>query len=94
MFGLGASAQGVHGKVLEVLGVVIVTRGEGVEATSEAIDWQLEIEVIVVGEDDVETPVQLGGGELMEVLGDEGEADEVGLRALGDELAMAQRAWG
>lgn len=65
-----------------MLGIIIITGGEGVEAAGQPVDGRVEGEVIVVGEDDVEVPVQLGGGELVEMLGDEGDADEVSLGAL------------
>lgn len=94
MFGFCTSAQGVHGQVLEMLGIVVIACGEGIETTSKPIDGRFEADIIVVGEYDVEAPIQLGRCERVEVLGDEGKADEIGLGALMMELAMAGCARG
>ena len=40
-----------------MLCVVVVARSECVEATGEAVDGGVEIEVIIVGEDDVKVAV-------------------------------------
>lgn len=65
-----------------MFGIVIIARGEGIEATSEAVNGTFEPQVIFIGEEDVEAAVQMGGGELVEVLRDECDADEIGLGAL------------
>lgn len=82
MLGFSPGAHSVHGQFLEVFGIVIIARGEGIEATSEAVNGTFESQVIFIGEEDVETAVQMRRGELMEVLRDECDADEIGLGAL------------
>lgn len=77
-----AGAEGVHGQVVEVLGVVVLAGGKGVEAAGKAVDGRIEVDVIVIGEDDVKVAVQLGRGQFVKALGDEGDADEIALGAL------------
>lgn len=79
---LDAGAQGVEREVSQVLGVVVFARNECVEPAGQPIDRGIEVWILFIGEDDVEVAVQLGGSELSEVLGYEGEAYQVGLGAL------------
>lgn len=58
-----------------MFGIVVLARDEGVQAASQPVDGRVERGIIVVGEDDVEVAVELGGGKLVKVLGHEGEAD-------------------
>jgi hypothetical protein len=71
-----------------VLGVVVVTGGKGVETASQAIDGRVEIEVVIIGKDDVEVSVEQGGGELVKVPGDEGQTDEIALGAMSEDAAL------
>lgn len=68
--------------------VVVVAGGKGVEATGEAVDGGVEVEVVIVGKDDVEVAVEDGGGDFVKVLGDEGDAYEITLAAL---IARSER---
>jgi hypothetical protein len=43
-------------------GIIVITGRKCIEAASQPIDGGVEIKVIVVWEDDVERPVELGGG--------------------------------
>lgn len=56
--------------------IVVVACDKGIEAAREAVDGRVVAGFLVVGEDDVEVAVQLGGSQVAEVLGDEGETDE------------------
>lgn len=62
-----------------MLGIVVFACGEGVEAASEPIYGRVEPNVIIIWKEDVKSAIQLGGGEFVEVLRDERDADEVGL---------------
>lgn len=78
-----------------MLRIVVLAGGKGVEATSQAIDGRIQIQIIVVREDDVEVPVEEAGSEFVEVLGDEGEANEVALSALGGRVSKSwPKRWG
>lgn len=88
---LAAGAEGVEREVLKVLGIVVVTRDKGIEAPGESINRGVEGRVVLVGEDNVEVSVQLGSGEVSEMLGDEGNADEVALRALASSKLKGSR---
>lgn len=71
MFSLNASAHCIHGQFPEMLGIVVLARGEGVKATCEAVDRGLESDIIVIWKKNVETSVELSRGEVVEVPGDE-----------------------
>ncbi len=64
-------------------GVIILASSEGIETPSETVDGGIEAKIVIIGEDDVKVPVQDSRSKVMEMSGDEGDADEVGLRALG-----------
>lgn len=67
-----------------MLCVVVLAGGKGVEPAGQTVDRRLQIQIVVVRKNYMKIPVELGRGELVEVLGDEGNADEVRLRALAD----------
>lgn len=64
-------------------GVVILASSKCIETPGETVDGRIEAKVVIIGEDDVKVPVQDGRSKVMKIFGDEGDADEVGLRALG-----------
>lgn len=64
-------------------GVVILASSKGIETPGETIDGRIEAKIVIIGKDDVKVPVQYGRSKVMKMFGDEGDADEVGLRALG-----------
>lgn len=82
-FALMSRAQGIHGNVSQVFGIVVFAGSESIQPTGEAIYGRVEVEVVIVGEDDLEATVENGGCDLVKMLGDEGDADEICLRALG-----------
>lgn len=82
MFSLNASAHRIHGQFPEMLGIVVLARGEGVKATCEAIDGRLESDIVVIWEENVEAAVELSRGEVVEVPGDERATYQIRLRAL------------
>lgn len=65
-----------------MLGVVVFAGDEGVEAAGQPVYRGVEGRVILVGKDDVEVAVELGGSGLTEAPADEREADQIALRAL------------
>ncbi len=65
-----------------MLCVVVVASGKGVEAAGKAVDWRVEVEVVIIGEDNVEIAIQDGRGDFVKVFGDEGDAYEIALAAL------------
>jgi hypothetical protein len=71
-----------------MLGIVVVAGGEGVEAAGEAVDGRFQIEIIVVGEDDVEVSVEQCRGELVEVSRDQGKTDEVALGTMTKDVLL------
>lgn len=42
-----------------MFGVVIIARGEGIEAAGKTVNGRVEVEVVIVGKDDVEVSVEL-----------------------------------
>ena len=81
-FAFMSRAQRIHGDVSQMLGIVVFAGCESIQATSEAIYGRVEVEVVIVGEDDLEAAVEDSGCDLVKMLGDEGDADEICLRAL------------
>lgn len=79
---LVAGTQGIKRYVSEVFRIVIFTRDEGLQAACQPVYWRVEGGVVLVGEDNVEIAIQLGGSQRPEVVGDERQADELWLMAL------------
>lgn len=71
-----------------MLSVIVVACDKGIQATSQAVNGGVECGIILVGEDDVEVSVQLGGCKLVEVPGDEGKADQVALGAMAENVLL------
>lgn len=90
VFGLGAHAEGIEGYGPEMLGIVVFTGDESVQATRQGIDRATSIvcDVIIIGEDNTVFAVQLGGSEMTERLGHEREADQVVGGAMLDDLSL------
>lgn len=67
--------------------VVVVARNESLQPSSQPVDRRVVRGVILVGKDNVEVAIQLGGSEVLKVLGNERQADQIRLGALwkGDE---------
>lgn len=40
-----------------MLGIIIIAGGESIKTASKTVDGRVEVEVVIVGEDDVEVPV-------------------------------------
>lgn len=62
--------------------IVIFTRDECLQAACQPVYWRVEGGIVLVGEDDMEIAIQLGGSQRSEVVGDERQADELWLMAL------------
>lgn len=62
--------------------IVIVASNERLESSGQPVDRRVVRGVILVGEDNVKVAIELGGGKIVEVLGDKGQADQIGLGAL------------
>lgn len=58
-----------------MLAIVIIACDKGLQATSKAVDGDIEGRVVFVGEDDVEVSVQLRRRKVSKVLRDERQAD-------------------
>lgn len=79
---LVAGAQGVKRYVSEVFRVVIVTRDECLQSACQTIYWRVEGGIVLVGKNNVEIAIQLGGSQRSEVVGYERQADKFWLMAL------------
>lgn len=80
---LVARAEGVKKELAEVAAIIVIAGDECVQSASKTIDGRIEGGVVVVGEDDVEVAIEVSGRQVAEMPRNEGEADEVGLGALG-----------
>ena len=69
-----------------MFGVIIIAGGKSIKAASKTVDGGIEVEIVIVGEDNVEVPVELSRGEFVEVTGDKSKAYQIALGAL-DEKA-------
>ena len=63
--------------------IIVLASGERVESTGKAVDGGVEVNIVVVGKHNVEVAIELGGCEFMEALGNESQAYEIALGALG-----------
>lgn len=80
---LFAGADSVEIDLAQVLGMVVVARGEGLQAGGQTVERVIG-GVVVVGEDDLEATIEFGSSKLAEVLVGEGQTDEVRLGHLRD----------
>lgn len=87
-FPLVTGTKGVERKISEMLRIVVVARRKGIQPTSQTIDGGVERRVILVGENDVELAIQLGSGQFSALFGGKGEADEVGLGTVADDVLL------
>lgn len=62
--------------------VVIVARNEGLESSRQPVDGRVVRGVILVRKDDMKVAIELGGGKVAKVSGNERQADQISLRAL------------
>jgi hypothetical protein len=74
--------QGVHGKILEVFGIVVFTRSEGIETSGQSINWRIKVPIIVIGENDVEVAIELRCSQFMKLPRHKCQANKVSLGAL------------
>lgn len=65
-----------------MLRIVVVTGSEGLQAAGQAVDRGVEDPIVFIGKYNVEISIQLGSGKVVEVLGNDREADQVVLLAL------------
>lgn len=72
-----------------MLGIIIIAGGESIKTAGKTVDGRVEVEVVIVGEDDVEVPVQLGRGEFVEMAGDESKTYQIALGALDERTKRA-----
>lgn len=66
MLSFDAGTQSVHREVLQVLSIVIFAGGEGIQATSQPVNRGFNVDIIVIGENDVEAAIELGCCQLTE----------------------------
>ena len=59
MLAFGTSTEGVHGEILQVLGIVVLARRESIETSGQPINGGIKIDIIIIREDDVEISIEL-----------------------------------
>lgn len=77
-----AGARRIEGDVAQVPGIVIIAGNEGLKPVGKAVDGRIKGRVAIIGKEDVEVPVQLGGGKVTKVVGNESQTREVAPGAL------------
>lgn len=65
-----------------MVGIVVVTRRQGIKSASEAVNGRLEAEIVIIRKDDVEVSIKLTGGKSTHMFGDKCEAYQVCLGTL------------
>lgn len=57
--------------------IVVVTGNKRLEPARQDVNWVVVTPIVVIRKYDMEAPIQLGSGEIVEMLRDNGEAYQV-----------------
>lgn len=66
MLAFGSRTQSVHREIFEMLGIVILAGSKSVEAASQPVNWRIKVDIIIIGENDVEVAIKLRCCQFME----------------------------
>lgn len=82
LLSLDTRTQRIKRYVPQMFRIVVFARNESLQSPGQPVDGRVVRRVILVGKYNVEVAIELGGGKVVKVFGDEGQANQISLGAL------------